>query len=125
MLTIRMKIYKKTKITELDLNRDCYTKHGLHLNSVGKKQIILKLVNVIENLPVRDNGTAIKLQWKENEISIDNRVTNQSPGKEGREASMEDQVPNSDNKEPTNDHQLQTSNRTKKIPRTMTSDFLW
>jgi hypothetical protein len=32
-----MKLLTKTKILETDLNRDCFTKHGLHMNSSGKR----------------------------------------------------------------------------------------
>jgi hypothetical protein len=81
-----MKIYKKTTIIETDLIRDCFTKHGLHLNITGKKQIIMKLVNVIEKLSVRENRPAIKLQWKEKEINLENRDINQITGIGGQKS---------------------------------------
>jgi len=125
LLRKRMKIFKKTTIIESDLNRDCFTKHGLHLNTTGKKQIIMKLVDVIEKLSVRDNRPVIKLQWKEKERNLENRDINQIPGKGGQKSPMANQVPNCDNKGTINDLQLRISNRTKMIPKTMTSDFLW
>ena len=43
LLKERMKLYTKIKILDTDLNRDCFTKHGLHMNSSGKDQLIMKL----------------------------------------------------------------------------------
>jgi hypothetical protein len=125
LLRKRMKIYKNITIIDSDLHRDCFTRHGLHLNSAGKYQIVLKLVNVIENLSVRGNESTIKLQWKESEISLEYRDSNQIPEKGDWESSVTNQVLNGDNKEPVNEHQLRISNRTKLMPRTMTIDFLW
>jgi hypothetical protein len=43
----KMKLCKNVMILETDLKRDCFTKHGLHMNS-GKEQIILKLAEMIK-----------------------------------------------------------------------------
>ena len=43
------KLYTKTKILDSDLNRDCFTKHGLHMNYLGKDQLIMKLAGMIES----------------------------------------------------------------------------
>jgi len=51
----RMKLCNNVKILETDLNRDCFTNHGLHMNSSGKPQIILKLADMIESLAVKNN----------------------------------------------------------------------
>jgi hypothetical protein len=70
LLKERMKLYTKIKILDTDLNRDCFTKHCLHMNSSGKDQLIMKLVEMIENITVQNSGSNIELQWKcENQVS--------------------------------------------------------
>jgi len=41
-----MIIYNNVKIFDTDLEREHYTKHGLHLNSSGKECIALRLATV-------------------------------------------------------------------------------
>jgi hypothetical protein len=60
----RMKLCKNVKILETGLNRDCFTKHGFHMNSSGKEQISLKLVEMIDSLTVKNKVPNIQLQWK-------------------------------------------------------------
>ena len=79
LLRKRMKPYTKIKILDTDLNRDCFTKHGLHTNSSGKDQLIMKLAEVIESVTVQNSGSNIKLQWKGNGINLGNVETDQTP----------------------------------------------
>jgi len=72
-----MKLYTKTKILNTDLNRDCFTKHGLHMNSSGKDQLIMKLAGMIESVTVKNNGPNIEMQWKGTGINLRNMETNQ------------------------------------------------
>ena len=57
-----MKLYTKTKLLDTNLNRDCFTKHGLHMNSLGKDQLIMKLAGVFESVTVKNSGHNIELQ---------------------------------------------------------------
>jgi hypothetical protein len=50
------------------------------MNSSGKEQIILKLVEMIEGLTVKNSVSNIQLQWKENVTSLDNSGTKQILG---------------------------------------------
>ena len=61
LLRKRMKLYTKTKILDTDLNRDCFTKRGLHMNSLGKDQLIMKLTGMIESVTVKNSGHNIEL----------------------------------------------------------------
>ena len=72
-----MKLYMNTMILDTDLNSDCFTNHGLHMNSSGKDQLIMKLASVIESITVNNSEPNIELQWKDNGINIENMVTNQ------------------------------------------------
>jgi hypothetical protein len=62
---------------ETDLNRDCFTKHGLHMNSTGKEQIMENLANVIESTTVINSGPKIELQWREHILIVETLDINQ------------------------------------------------
>jgi hypothetical protein len=59
-------------IMDTELNRDCFTNHGLHMNSSGKEQLILKLANMIESSIIKNGGSSIEIHWKEMETSLEN-----------------------------------------------------
>ena len=44
-----MKIYINVKILEVNLDRECFTKHGQHLNLSGKEQIFFWPAAVIRD----------------------------------------------------------------------------
>jgi len=70
LLKNRMKLYTKIKILDTYLNRDCFTKHGQHMNSSDKDQLIMNLVDVTESITVQSSGSNIELQWEcENQVS--------------------------------------------------------
>jgi hypothetical protein len=96
LLRKRMKLYKRAKILDTDLNRDCFTKHGLHMNSSGKEQLILKLADMIESLTIKNSGSSIQLQWKENGTSLDNIDSVQILGIGGCTPPVANQVPDND-----------------------------
>ena len=120
LLRKRMKLYKKTKILDTDLNRDCFTKHGLHMNSSGKEQLILKLASVIESLTVKNSRSDIRLQWKENGTSLENRDTNQTLGIGAWTPSVANQVSKNDEGEVG---KPQLSKRQRKNPALKDKDF--
>ena len=66
LLKKRMKMFTNVQITDTDLEREYFTKHGLHLNLSGKEQITLKLAAVVKSLVNRNKSSSIHLQWKEN-----------------------------------------------------------
>ena len=73
-----MKLYTNTMILETDLNRDCFTRHGLHMNSLGKDQIMKNLARVIESTAVSNRGPIIELQWRECGLNMDNLDSSQT-----------------------------------------------
>jgi hypothetical protein len=78
LLRKRMNLYTNKNTLETDLNTDCFTKHGLHMNSSGKEHLIRKLASVIESVTVKNSGPNIPLQWIGNGTSIGNMESNQS-----------------------------------------------
>jgi hypothetical protein len=64
-----LKIFNNVRILETDLKRECFTKHGLHLNSSGKEQKAVKLAAAVKSLRYKKKTSRICLQWKENSRS--------------------------------------------------------
>ena len=118
----RMKLCKNLKILETDLNRDCFTKHGLHMNSSSKAHIIQNLAEMIESLSVKNNVSYIQLQWKENEINLDNGSTERILGIEGGTSFTVNQVSKNDE---GGLGKPQLNKRQRKNPALKDQDFLW
>jgi hypothetical protein len=92
------------------------------MNSSGKEQLILKLASVIESLTAKNSGSDIKLQWKENGTSLENRDTYQMLGIGGWTPSVANQVSKNDEGEVG---KPQLSKRQRKNPALKDQDFLW
>jgi hypothetical protein len=45
--------------------REYYTRHGMHLNRVGKEKMVCKIVQQINNIFSVNNTPLIPLTWKE------------------------------------------------------------
>jgi hypothetical protein len=99
--------------------RRYYTRHGLHLNSQGKewlaKQIVKQIELLIEN--ASKVNPAIPLKWLDESTTLINnniRLTSDSNTAEGM-------IPTSQSL----NNPRRTSSRNKKVPITMSNDFLW
>jgi hypothetical protein len=55
-------------VLPVDLDRDLFTRHGLHLNTKGTEHLALKVALMIKNLLTRKKKLPRALQWKVNEI---------------------------------------------------------
>ena len=69
--------FKNVRVVDISkLNRQYHTVHGLHLNTMGKKHIGVKITNVLQELMLDANNTVIPLQWdvnrKRNEPTVEN-----------------------------------------------------
>jgi len=117
LLRKRMKLYTKTKILDTDLKRDCFTKHGQHMNSLGKDQLIMKLAGMIASVTVKNSGSNIELKWKENRINLGNMEINQIP-RVGGEIQLSKYEEGEVSKP-------QLNKRQRKNPALKDQDFLW
>lgn len=59
-----MKIHNTVKILEIDLDRECCTEHGQHLNLSGK-EISLRLAAVIRNFFNKTHLVPFSMLWEE------------------------------------------------------------
>jgi lysophospholipase L1-like esterase len=128
------------KIVQTNLNRDDFTRHGLHLNLSGKEKVATLIGESIKQLIPRKKAPPIVSIRREelinhhqkkavdNPTNDDNKETKPeptvSPMKHGEtQAQIRKPLPTT-----STDHNNvlpRTSNRTKKIPVTVHEDFLW
>jgi hypothetical protein len=61
-----MKVHHQIKVIAMSLNREHYTRHGLHLNEIGKEWLTSRTVDTIKKLFASQKPDPISLEWKEN-----------------------------------------------------------
>jgi hypothetical protein len=72
------KLYGYCTLVNVDLNKDLFTKHGLHLNGLGKEVVMKQLVCHIYDRMFKVPPTQIGLYWK-NDLSNQDLERNSSP----------------------------------------------
>jgi hypothetical protein len=60
-----MKLQSQVKILELNLDRNHFTQHGLHLNSKGKKLVTQDLALVVQQFFKKKQTPTISVPWKD------------------------------------------------------------
>ena len=98
-----MRVFDNAKVIDSVSQRECYTKHGLHLNSIGKEQMAHRIIEQRKNNFVTNNTPPIPLSWKK-VSSVKNPVNSDS------QCSVT---------------ATRTSGRIRKQPTTRGDDFLW
>jgi hypothetical protein len=133
-LTKSAKLFGHVDLVEMNFNRRYFTKHGLHLNNVGKEglaKVITSQINKIINCSSNENPV-ISLQWKDESINksiivntthLSTRTTAvDNPPK--LESSLI-QAHNSQQELTGSECTRRTSNRQEKATVSRNSDFLW
>ena len=78
-LTKIMKVHDHVNMINTVNLRECYTRHGMHLNRVGKEQMAHKIIQQIKNLFSVNNTPLIPLMWKEEDpVDLKTSTTNQN-----------------------------------------------
>jgi hypothetical protein len=107
--------YDHTEMLIIDDNRKLYTRHGLHLNKVGKSVLTSEIARFICAILKQKTSLPIAMNWKlesEYSVSIGNLLTGDS---------QNNQLLFSSHEIPLN----RKSNRVKKLLVTRTKDFVW
>ena len=107
--------YDHTEMLIIDNNRNLYTRHGLHLNKVGKLILVSQIVRSSCVVLKQKITLHIVMNWK---LVSDNSV---STGNVSIQGNQNKQLPSSSDELPIN----RMSNRVKKLPVTRSEDFLW
>ena len=106
--------FSHVSLIETNINRNYYTKHGLHLNNKGKEELARSIANLINKLVLNEDKDkpVITLNWKD---VINRSLSVQISPDQLKSSTLEssDQIPN------------RTSTRQKKLPVTRKNDFLW
>ena len=119
-LKTMLKAFKHVSLVEMNTIRDYYTRHGLHLNSQGKEWLAKQIVKQIELLIKKASkvNPAIPLKWlDESTMLINNNIRLTSDS----DSNTAEGIPTYQSL--NNPHR--TSSRNKKVPFTMSNDFLW
>jgi cell fate (sporulation/competence/biofilm development) regulator YmcA (YheA/YmcA/DUF963 family) len=69
-----MKRYNHTQVIDMSVNRDHYTKHGLHMNKTGKEWLARRTADIINKLFTNQKLDPIILDWKESSVKRNHRI---------------------------------------------------
>jgi len=132
----RMTPYENVRILETGLEREYFTKHGMHLNSSGKECIAQKLAIVIRNFLTKERRSPSKLHWedlkgnKSHILRCNIGTAPQSQPSTSPEESLEresqdaDASPKKENEDEVKTDHSQLTKRQRK-PASRHQDFLW
>jgi hypothetical protein len=73
----QLKIFNNASLTEVNLERDQFTRYGLHLNSKGKDQSAKKIVNTVKDILKEKKVDPVTMKRKEEHVM--DRVKNHIP----------------------------------------------
>jgi hypothetical protein len=127
-------LYNHVSLLETNLKRDCFTKHGLHWNSLGKT-LVVKLISLqINKLAGKGRLTLISLTWIDNAllgttdswseemITLSGDVNVSMESENIRKNEQRKQQKDTGTEEI---NLCRTSARQRKVPVTRSEDFLW
>ena len=66
----RTKLTDHTKVTDINLKRDHFTQHRLHMNAAGKELTAQKIANIIIRTLTKWMISPVILKWKDNPMEI-------------------------------------------------------
>jgi len=131
MLVKFMKPYKHVIAVKVDLNRKVFTRQGLHMNSLGKEKIALKIANVVTKIFLKKEET-ISLYWRnEYEVSVsdssieDNIILQEEPKAAPSVTANAEALTNDAVQDEPICKGTRTSKRQKKFPTIKSDYFLW
>ena len=59
-----MKPFQHVRVTKVDLKREYFTRHGLHMNKVGKEITSLNIARVVDTMLHGQTRESIRQHWK-------------------------------------------------------------
>jgi hypothetical protein len=102
-----MKLESKVKVLEINLDRNHFATHGLHLNSKGKELVFQKLAVVVQQFFMKKQTATISIPWKYPSLFGTNTEIQDLNTKDGRNKSA------------------QSSQHRRNCPARRNPDFLW
>lgn len=62
---VQKQIFKQIEELDVDVNREHFIQHGLHMNASGKEKIARRVSNVVRKTVTRKKVQPVILKWKE------------------------------------------------------------
>jgi hypothetical protein len=120
--------FKHVTILDMNITRNSFTKHALHLNKLGKEWLARKIASQIDKInTIREVlGNSIPLNMT-NEVPY-TKSTNKEPLQEDKQTGLQTttaQVQLTQDLSATTHNNSRSSTRVKKTPSLKYSDFLW
>jgi len=124
-----MKVHENAEVLRVNLDTSGFTKHGQHMNTMGKELMAKRIVEAIKRTLNVWRKKPISMKWKE-----DPSTENQGPGKainevgEARDPTENQSVSveaEDNSKRQENETGVKASGRSRKLPVTRRDDFLW
>jgi hypothetical protein len=106
------KLFGHVSIMEVDPNREYYTKHGHHLNNLGKAKVSKQLSLQLQSIIQQKMDIPISLSWTKDHTNNKHDETQDQVEKPPSTTTIEQ-----------NNSAPRTSNRLKKTPATMNEEF--
>jgi hypothetical protein len=126
-----MKTKNHATVLETECNRQYYTKHGLHLNGLGKEVLTKQIAAVTENLFQLKERSPISLNWERNQLNMICskktevlQVTRSNEDIRYKENDSFNRDVEEKNSSTLGSMMTRSSSR-KKVPKTLSKDFLW
>jgi len=120
--------FKHVTILDMNMTRNYFTKHGLHLNKLGKEWLARKIASQIDKINTTREvlGNSIPLNMT-NEVPY-TKSTNKEPLQEDKQTYIQTtttQVQPTQDLSATTHNNSRSSTRVKKTPSLKYNDFLW
>jgi len=120
--------FKHVTILDMNITRNYFTKHGLHLNKLGKEWLARKIASQIDKINTTREvlGNSIPLNMT-NEVPY-TKSTNKEPLQEDKQTDLQTtttQVQLTQDLSATTHNNSRSSTRVKKTPSLKYNDFLW
>ena len=124
------KVHDNTEVIKVNLDRGAFTKHGQHMNTMGKELMAKRITEAIKHKLEACKKTPIVMKWKEDTSKNKQDPWEATPGisEEGdpiehRKDSA--QAEENDNKQQETETVGTVHTRNRWIPVTRSEDFLW
>jgi hypothetical protein len=119
-----VKPFPKVHLLENNLDRDLFTKHGMHLNYKGKDQTAQHLASIMEKILRKEQPVPIAIP-QDVPPMVPNDIDTQDMNTDGKvcEATEPTQLQVTTSNGGTGQQGVQTSSRTRKLPRKMDSSL--
>jgi hypothetical protein len=116
----RMKPCNHVLTVTVDTDREFFTRHGLHMNNLGKEKTAFKVSVIVKNIFQKQNPKISAKSVSDN--LVEDNISLQEDSKIDQTTLEEMEVPTAT---PSPDEGPRMSKRKKKPPTTKSGDFLW